>query len=79
MFFRKKEKIEKHAKKFDKLVTWIIIGWAVASIFGLSKTKKGRKITKKVSYSWVEVAKKSYSLFWKSLVKILSTFDKKGK
>jgi hypothetical protein len=31
---------KKKAKKIDNLVTGLIIGSAVASIFGLSKTKK---------------------------------------
>ena len=77
MFFRRKGKWEKPTKKLDKLVTWIIIGWAITSIFGLSKTKKGKQITKKTLDSWNLVAKKSYSIFWKLLVKIVSIFSKK--
>jgi len=77
MFFRKKEKIEKHAKKFDKLITGIIIGWAVASMIGLSKTEKWKEITENIKKEWVVVAKKWYSIFWKCLVGVVKFFNKK--
>ena len=40
---------KKKAKKIDNLVTGLIIGSAVASIFGLSKTKKWKEVTKEIS------------------------------
>ena len=63
MFWKKK------AKKIDKLVTGIIIWTAVASIFGLSKTKKWQEVTK-------ELSKKSSSIFWIVYAKFCNTMDK---
>ena len=49
MIFRKSTKeVNKGVKKMDSIVTGIIIGSAAASIFGLSRTKKGKKITERV-------------------------------
>lgn len=76
MFFRKKE-VEKHAKKFDKLITWLIIWWAVASMIGLSKTDKWKKITEEIKTEWTNISKKWYKLFWKTLVCILKIINKK--
>lgn len=87
MFFKKKE-VDHHAKKFDKLITWLIIGWAVASMVGLSKTdkwkeivenanEKSKEITENVKEEGTKVAKKSYKLFWKVLVWVLKIFNKK--
>jgi len=76
MFFRKK-KVEHHAKKFDKLITWLIIGWAVASMLWLSKTDKWKQITENVKTEWAWIAKKWYKLFWKVVVGCLNIFNKK--
>lgn len=83
MFFKKKE-VDKHAKKFDKLITWLIIGWAVASMIGLSKTDKWKEITKNVQVEWTKAVKESqkiakqwYKVFWKVLVWVLKIFNKK--
>ena len=76
MFFRKK-KVEDHAKKFDKLITWLIIGWAVASMIGLSKTDKWQEIKENVKEEWSKAAQKWYKLFWKVLVGALKIFNKK--
>jgi hypothetical protein len=51
------------------LVTGLIIGSAVASIFGLSKTKKWKEVTEKIS-------KKSKSIFWKVYEKFGKTMCK---
>jgi len=58
MFFNKKKKIEKHARNFDKLITGLIIGWAVASMVWLSKTNKWKEITKNLKKEWSSIAKK---------------------
>lgn len=87
MFFKKKE-VDSHAKKFDKLITWLIIGWAVASMIGLSKTEKWKKITENVTdkwkvvvenvkEEWTNIVKKWYKVFWKVLVWALKIFNKK--
>ncbi len=54
MFWKKKK--EKATKKIDKLVTGVIIGSAIVSIFWLSKTQKWKEI------SW-GIAKKSRGVF----------------
>ncbi len=77
MFFKKKNKIESHAKKLDKLVTWLIIGWAVASMIGLSKTKAWKEITTNIKLNSTWILKKWYSIFWKTLVWIIRFFNKK--
>lgn len=76
MFFRKK-KVEDQAKRFDKLITWLIIGWAVASMIGLSKTNKWKEITENVKEEWTKIFQKWYSIFWKTLVWVLKIFNKK--
>lgn len=64
-------------KKIDKLVTGIIIGGAVASMVGLSKTKKWKKMTEKVVDNTGKYAKKGVGVLWKTMVWILSIFNKK--
>jgi len=63
---------KKKAKKIDNLVTGIIIGSAVASIFGLSKTKKGKKVTAEISKKSKSIFWKVYDKFWKTMCKIMS-------
>lgn len=75
MFFKKEK--ESHTKKLDKLVTWLIIGWAVAWMIGLSKTKKWKEVTETVKTEWWKMAWKTYALFWKTLAKAVSVFCKK--
>ncbi len=72
MFGRKKAD-----KKIDKLVTGLIIWWAVASMVGLSKTKKWKKLTEKVWEETGKYAKKSVGVLGKTMVWILSIFNKK--
>lgn len=76
MFFRKKQ-VEKQAKKFDKLITWLIIGWAVASMVGLSKTNKWKEIKENVKKESTNIWKKWIKVFWKVLVCVLKVFNKK--
>jgi hypothetical protein len=77
MLFKKKVWIDKHAKNVDKLVTWIIIWWAIASMIWLSRTDKWKDITKNVKDGSVWVAKKGYSVFWKVLVWCLKVITPK--
>ncbi|MDD4151890.1 MAG: hypothetical protein PHR68_04715 [Candidatus Gracilibacteria bacterium] len=72
--------MKKSIKKVDKLVTGLIIGGAVASIFGIAaNTKKGKEVTKEVKESSNKIAKKGFALFGKTLVKVLDLFDKSKK
>jgi len=77
MIFKKKDKIGKHAKKIDKLVTGLIIGWAVASMLWLSKTNKWKEITNNIKKEWTNISRKCYSIFWKCLVWVVKIFNKK--
>lgn len=74
MFFRKKTKST--TKKIDKLVTGLIIWWAVASIVWLSKTEKWQEIQKKVKQKSFQVFPKIKVFFWNTTIKILDLFDK---
>jgi uncharacterized membrane protein len=83
MFFKKKE-VGKQVKKIDKLITWLIIWGAVASMIGLSKTEKWKEIKQNVKIEWNKalkewksLAKKSYKVFWKVLVWALKIINKK--
>jgi len=63
---------KKKVKKIDNLVTGLIIGSAVASIFGLSKTKKWKEVTKEISKKSKSIFWKVYHKFWKTMCKIMS-------
>ncbi len=76
MFGKKKEKT---TKKIDKLVTGIIIGWAVASIFGLSRTKKWQEVTHTIEKKWKWFFSWIYSLFGKWMSKAVKKVTKKKK
>jgi hypothetical protein len=67
MFGRKKT-----TTKIDKLVTWVIIGSAIASIFGLSKTKKWQEVTEEITKKSKWLFWKVYESFWKVMSKIVS-------
>ncbi len=75
MFFRKK-KVKSHAKKFDRLITWLIVWWAIASMIWLSKSDKWKEVTQNVKKSSGNFFKKWYSLFWKILIWGLKIFNK---
>jgi hypothetical protein len=76
VFFKKKKGLSP-SNKIDKLVTGIIIWWAVASMIGLSKTDKWKKISKDIWEKSGSVAKKTLSIVWKWMVWVLSIFNKK--
>lgn len=74
MIFRKSTKtVSKNMSRVDKLVTGIIITWAAASIFGVSRTKKWKTVTQTIkSYT-----KKWINIFGKTTVRVLSLFHRK--
>lgn len=57
IFRRSKKTVKKSVSSMDKLITGIVIGGAAASIFGLSRTKKGKKISEKVYTKLCDVSK----------------------
>jgi len=67
---------KKKAKKIDNLVTGIIIWSAVASIFGLSKTKKWKEVTAEISKKSKSIFWKAYGYFWKTMCKIMTKKNK---
>lgn len=78
MIFRKsKKEVSNGMKKMDSLVTWLIVGGAVASIFWLSRTKKWKKMTSNILKRSKEGVKYGYSIFWKTLAETVSFLFKK--
>jgi len=75
MFFKKKK--EKTTKKIDKLVTGLIIWGAVASMVGLSQTKKWKEITQKTKEKSKWFFKKANKFIWKIVLKTISITKKK--
>lgn len=77
IFRRGKKTVKKTASSMDKLITGIVIGWAAASIFGLSRTKKWKKISEKIFSGLSDISRFGMRKFWKITVKILDIFTKK--
>jgi len=84
MFFKKNNKKESRLKNVDKLVTWVIIAWAIAWAVWLSKTEKWKEVIsdiKEKNKDKINVTKrffsKSYELLGKTIAKWVSIFNKK--
>jgi len=79
--FSRNKKINYWVKKIDKIVTWIIIWSAIASIFWLSQTKKWREITNEIKEHITPQVKttknKIIKIFWKTIAFFVSLFSKK--
>ncbi len=79
--FGKNKPIQKSAKKMDKIVTWIIIGWAIASVFWLSQTKKWKEVSSSITTALkpkvADSGKKAISIFWKVIAFFVYLFSKK--
>lgn len=58
MFWKNKQK-----NRFDKLITWLIVWWAVASMFWLSKTKKWKDIKDNIKKEGEVVYVRSKNIF----------------
>jgi len=76
MFLKKKE-VKNQARKFDKLITWLIIGWALASMIWISKTDKWKEVTENVKKMWNSFFSRWYRIFWKIMIWALKIFNKK--
>ncbi len=77
IFRRSKKTVNSSARWMDKLITWIIIGWAAASIFGLSRTKKWKKIWWKISMKGKKYARIWLKHFGKSMVQAIEFLQNK--
>lgn len=75
MFFRKK--VKKWAGKIDKIVTWVIIWTAVASIVWLSQTKKWKEVTNEIKEKSTWIFSKVKKMYWKSMIFVLKLFNRK--
>lgn len=79
--FSKNKKIDSSVRKVDKIVTWLIIGWAVAWLFWLSQTKKWKEITwnitEKIKPTLDTTSKKTIKAFWKTIAFFVWMFDNK--
>lgn len=76
MIFKKKP-VSNWVKKIDKVVTWLIIGTAVASMIWASRTTKWKKVTENITKKAGSTFSKWYSMFWKTLVWVINFFNKK--
>lgn len=76
MIFKRKW-VNAGAKKIDKIITWVIVGTAVASMVWLSKTKKWKKITQNLWKKTTWLFKWSYWFFGKVMVWTINFFKKK--
>ncbi len=72
-----KKNIKKQANKVDKIVTWLIIWWAIAWIVWASKTKSWKKFISKTKDTTKNIVDSWTSSFWRFLVKIISLFKRK--
>ncbi len=79
--FSKNKKINYGARKVDKIVTTMIIGSAIASIFWLSQTKKWREFSQdmkqKISPVVNTSSKRALSIFGKVIAFLVGIFSKK--
>ncbi len=78
MIFRKsKSEVQKGVKKVDSLVTGLIVWGAVASIFGLSRTKKWKKVLGTLFKTGKVWMRYGYSVFGKTLAETIDFICKK--
>ncbi len=89
MFFKKrKQTVEKSAKKFDNLITGLIIGGAIGWVFWIYKHNKAKKDLQqedmmdspeiqKINENSHKAMRRGYALFGKFLVKVIDIFDSK--
>lgn len=77
IFTRGKKTVKKSMWRMDKIVTGIVVGWAAAGIFWLSRTKKWKKVWEKFFIHWEKYAKKSVSVLGRTTAGIISFFSKK--
>ncbi|ATU05243.1 hypothetical protein BKN14_02185 [Candidatus Gracilibacteria bacterium HOT-871] len=74
-----KKRVKKSAGKIDKIVTGVIIGTAVASMVGLSQTKKGKEVTKDIKQKSSGFFSRINKFFGKTTLFILKIFNRNKK
>lgn len=79
--FWKNKKINYWTKKIDKIVTWLIIWSALASIFWLANTKKWKEFSNDIKINSSSIIKKfsikTIWIIWKILAFVTWIFSKK--
>ena len=70
-----KKRVKKSAWKIDKIVTWVIIWTAVASMVWLSQTKKWKEVTKDIKQKSSWFFSRINKFFWKTTLFILKIFN----
>ena len=73
-----KKRVSKSAGKIDKIVTWVIIWTAVASMIWLSKTKKWQEVTRWIKQRSNGVFAKIKKFFGKTTIFIIKIFNRKN-
>lgn len=73
----KNKKIDSWVKKIDKIVTWVIIGSAIASILGFSQTKKWKEMTQNMKKKNRSALAQWIKILGKILAFLASLFSKK--
>ena len=77
VFRRTQKKAKKWFLSFDKMITGIIVWWAAASIFWLSKTEKWKKILTQTKYQSMSFSKIFLRWFGRFSVAFINIFSKK--
>lgn len=72
-----KKNVTKSATKIDKIVTWVIVWTAIASVVWLSQTKKWKEVTKNVKQKSSWIFNKIKKIYWKSMIVFIKFFSKK--
>lgn len=73
-----KKRVSKSAGKIDKIVTWVIIWTAVASMIWLSKTKKWQEVTRWIKQRSNGFFAKIKKFFGKTTIFIIKIFNRKN-
>lgn len=76
IFKSTKKSAKKSFLSFDKFITGIIIGWAAASIFWLSKSSKGRGMLQSISDVSQKILRTWVKFFWCVSIGFLNIFTK---
>ena len=72
-----KKRVSKSAGKIDKIVTWVIIWTAVASMIWLSKTKKWQEVTRWIKQRSNGFLAKIKKFLGKTTIFIIKIFNRK--
>lgn len=69
--------MKKSVKKLDKIITWVVIWTAVASMVWLSQTKKWKEVTNEIKQKSTWLFSKIKKFYWKTMLFAIKIFNKK--